>query len=153
MLPGHLCKSLQQLCTNKSLFPCVKGHTHTHTHTHTHSMVSFIRRADLSFDLTQKSFCHEEFEIIDWPDMHPPPPSPPLSAFIFTFVSNFPYQPTDSFIQSKQSSSPLLLIPFKFPLLIWSSSLYLLESDLVHHCIFSYSFTLIWVIPFMELCK
>lgn len=35
MLPGHLCKSLQQFCTNKSLLPFVFILASIHTQTHT----------------------------------------------------------------------------------------------------------------------
>ncbi len=143
MLPGHYAYHYNSsaLINHYSLV-CSFWRQYTHKHTHIHNMVSFIRRADLSFDLTQKSFCHEELEIRDWPDMHPPPPSPPLSAFVFTFVSNFPYQPTDSFILTSFFNS-LQISSFKLvflivPVWIWPcASLYLL---LLLHSYMGHSF-------------
>lgn len=102
-----------------------------------------------SLIIVQSSFCHKELEIRVWPDMHPPPPSPSLWAFVFTRVSNF-------LISAYRLVYPLLF----FPSLVFycSPSLYLFESDLgashfQQYCICLLSFTLIQVIPLMELCN
>lgn len=111
-------------------------------HTNSYSTARFISSTDLSFDLTQKSFCHKELEIRDWPDMHPLPPYPSLWAFVFTFVSDFQY--TDSFILSSFSFTSYALSFFFFTIaLLTCSNLTLVYQQC---CIFSLSFTLIWVI-------
>lgn len=142
MFPGHLCKSLQQLYTNKTLSPVC---SFKHQHTHTLIVWSGLSAAQICLLISLRKHLPQGIRDQSCMHMHPPPPSPFLWAFAFTCVSNVLIS------AYRRSFSPSLhMFSFVF---YCSPSLYL-NLTLVHHSFNrTVSAPLIQVIPLMELCN